>query len=77
MAKLTPDDLVILLLAISTMLLLSRFASELGRKVGLPIVMGELLVGIALGPTVLGALSTHVRPGCSAPVTSSASGGAH
>ena len=57
MAKLTPDDLVILLLAISTMLLLSRFASELGRKVGLPIVMGELLVGIALGPTVLGALS--------------------
>jgi len=60
MAKLTPDDLVILLLAISTMLLLSRFASELGRKVGLPIVMGELLVGIALGPTVLGTLSPTI-----------------
>jgi Kef-type K+ transport system membrane component KefB len=57
MAKLSPDDLVILLVAISTMLLLSRFASELGRKIGLPIVMGELLVGIVLGPTVLGALS--------------------
>lgn len=57
MAKLTPDDLFILLLAISTMLLLSRFASEAGRKVGLPIVMGELLVGIALGPTVLGTVS--------------------
>jgi len=57
MAKLSPDDLVVFLVAISTMLLLSRFASELGRKIGLPIVMGELLVGIALGPTVLGALS--------------------
>jgi Kef-type K+ transport system membrane component KefB len=42
------------------MLLLSRFASELGRKIGLPIVMGELLVGIFLGPTVLGAVSPTI-----------------
>lgn len=57
MAKLSPNDLVILLLAISTMLILSRAASEVGKKIGLPMVMGELLVGVALGPTILGTVS--------------------
>ncbi len=57
MAKLHPDDLVILLLAISTMLILSRIASEVGKKIGLPMVMGELIVGVALGPTVLGTIA--------------------
>ena len=56
MSKCTPDDLVTLLLAISTMLILSRVASEIGKKIGLPMVMGELLVGVALGPTLLGNL---------------------
>ena len=54
MARLTHSELIVLLLAISTMLILSRMVGELGKKVGLPMVMGELLVGIALGPTVLG-----------------------
>ncbi|MBI3510787.1 MAG: cation:proton antiporter [Bacteroidetes bacterium] len=53
MAKLEHNDLVILLLAISTMLVLSRIISELGKKLKLPVVMGELFVGILLGPTVL------------------------
>ena len=57
MAKLSPNDLVILLLAISTMLILSRIASEVGKKIGLPMVMGELLIGVALGPTILGTVS--------------------
>ncbi len=57
MAKLTHDDLITLLLAISAMLILSRMVAEFGKKLGLPMVMGELLVGIALGPTVLGNLS--------------------
>jgi len=56
MAEFAPNDLVILLLAISTMLILSRIASEIGRRFGLPMVMGELLVGVALGPTLLGTL---------------------
>ncbi|HLG03545.1 MAG TPA: cation:proton antiporter [Bacteroidia bacterium] len=54
MSKLSHDDIVIFLLAISAMLLLSRFVSELGKRIRLPIVMGELIVGITLGPTVLG-----------------------
>lgn len=56
MADFAPNDLVVLLLAISTMLILSRIVSEIGRKFGLPMVMGELLVGVALGPTLLGTL---------------------
>ncbi|NTV13534.1 MAG: cation:proton antiporter [Desulfobulbaceae bacterium] len=55
MARLTHNDLIVLLLAISTMLIMSRMVGELGKKIGLPMVMGELLVGIALGPTLLGA----------------------
>lgn len=54
--KLGHHDLIILLLAISAMLILSRIVAELGKRFGLPVVMGELLVGIALGPTILGTL---------------------
>jgi len=36
------------------MLVLSRLAAELGRKVKLPVVMGEIIIGIVLGPTILG-----------------------
>lgn len=55
--KISQDDLVIFLVAISIMLIFSRFASELGRKIGLPMVMGELIVGVLLGPTVFGAIA--------------------
>lgn len=54
--KLGHHDLIILLLAISAMLILSRIVAELGKRFKLPVVMGELLVGIALGPTILGTL---------------------
>lgn len=54
--KLGHHDLIILLLAISAMLILSRIVAELGKRFKLPVVMGELIVGIALGPTILGTL---------------------
>ena len=57
MVKLSQNDLVILLLAISIMLIFSRIASELGKRLGMPMVMGELLVGVALGPTVFGSIA--------------------
>ena len=57
MAKLQPQDLVTLLLAISIILILSRIASEVGKKIGLPMVMGELIIGVCLGPTVLGTIA--------------------
>lgn len=61
MAKLSPNDLVVLLLALSTMLILSRAAAEFGKKIGLPMVMGELIIGVVLGPTVLGAVSPVIH----------------
>lgn len=58
--KLGHQDLIILLLAISTMLILSRIVAEMGKRFKLPVVMGELLVGIALGPTILGSIFPDV-----------------
>lgn len=55
--KLIHSEIVILLLNIGLILLLSRLFSEIGRKFKLPVVMGELMLGIILGPTVFGMLS--------------------
>jgi Kef-type K+ transport system membrane component KefB len=60
MAKLTHSDLITLLLAISTMLILSRILAEFGKRWKLPMVMGELLVGILLGPTILGKYAPEI-----------------
>ena len=57
MVKLSQHDLVIMLLAISIMLIFSRIASELGKRIGLPSVMGELIVGVLLGPTLFGTIA--------------------
>jgi len=56
-SKFTHNDLIVLLTAIGVILILSRIISELGRKFKFPIVMGEIVVGILLGPTILGTLS--------------------
>lgn len=52
--KLTSHDIVILLLSIGSMLILSRLFAELGKKFKLPVVLGEIFVGILIGPTVFG-----------------------
>jgi len=57
MSKLTHHDLITLLLAISVMLIVSRIVAEAGKKIGLPMVMGELVVGIGLGPTIFGSIA--------------------
>ncbi len=56
MIKLAHNELIVLLLSISTMLIISRIFAELGKRFKLPVVMGELIVGIILGPTILGML---------------------
>jgi Kef-type K+ transport system membrane component KefB len=50
----THDQLIVLLLSMAVMLIFSRIASEFGRMFRFPAVMGEILMGILLGPTVLG-----------------------
>jgi Kef-type K+ transport system membrane component KefB len=54
--KLGHNDIIVLLSSIGGILLLARFFAELGKKIKMPIVMGEILLGILLGPTVFGSL---------------------
>jgi len=53
-------ELVVLLTGMAIMLILSRVASELARSVRFPVVMGEILIGVILGPTILGNLAPEV-----------------
>lgn len=55
--KLESHDLIVLLTSIAVMLILSRLVAELGRLIKMPVVMGEILLGIILGPTIAGAIS--------------------
>jgi Kef-type K+ transport system membrane component KefB len=52
--KLVSHDIIIILLFIGGALILSRLFAELGKKLKLPVVLGELFVGILLGPTLFG-----------------------
>ncbi len=54
MDKLTHSEVINLLLQLAVMLLFARAFAELARKLNQPGVVGELLAGIVLGPTVLG-----------------------
>ena len=49
--------LLLLLLQLALLLIVARLLGELARRVGLPSVVGELLAGIVLGPSLLGALA--------------------
>lgn len=57
MMKLEHGDIIILLASIGGLLILARIFAELGKKIKMPIVMGEILLGIILGPTILGTFS--------------------
>jgi Kef-type K+ transport system membrane component KefB len=48
-----------LFLALATLLAAARLAGALARRLGQPAVIGEILAGIALGPTVLPAATSH------------------
>jgi Kef-type K+ transport system membrane component KefB/nucleotide-binding universal stress UspA family protein len=50
-------ELLLLLLQIAFLLLASRGLGELMRRVNLPPVVGELLAGVLLGPSIFGAIA--------------------
>lgn len=54
MHSLSSNELVIFLTSISIMLIGARIFAETLKKIKLPLVLGEMIVGIVLGPTVLG-----------------------
>lgn len=51
----------LLLLQLCVLLLVARFLGELMRKLGQPAVVGELLAGVVLGPSVFGVLLPEVQ----------------
>jgi len=47
-------ELLLILLQLAVLLLVARGLGELMRRIGLPPVVGELLAGVLLGPSLLG-----------------------
>ncbi|HEV7282864.1 MAG TPA: cation:proton antiporter [Pirellulaceae bacterium] len=56
MDKLDASQLTVMLLALGILIGGARLLGELARRLHQPAVLGELLAGVILGPTVLGAL---------------------
>lgn len=52
-------QLMIFLIQIICLLGLARFLGELMKKLKMPTVLGELLAGVLLGPTILGTFAPH------------------
>lgn len=61
MQKLGSAEIVQLLLAITLMLGFGRAFGELFRKIRQPAVVGEILAGILLGPTILGFIFPEIQ----------------
>ena len=57
MQKLIPLQLMVFLIQIICLLGLARLFGELVKKLDLPVVLGELLAGVILGPTMFGTLA--------------------
>ncbi len=59
-ASLEVSEVTRLLLALAALLGLARLLGEVSRGLGQPAVLGEILAGVLLGPTVLGAITPEV-----------------
>ncbi|MCX8130469.1 MAG: cation:proton antiporter [Clostridia bacterium] len=54
------SGIVFFCIQISLMLLVAIICKRIADKLNLPLVLGELVAGIIIGPTILGALSPHL-----------------
>ncbi len=54
-------DVLIFLLSLAVLLSAARVLGELARRLGFPLIFGELASGILLGPTVLGRAAPHAQ----------------
>lgn len=59
--KLSHSELITILISISVMLIAGRLLGELLRKLRQPVVIGEILAGIVLGPTLLGYFAPEIN----------------
>lgn len=62
MQGLTPENILVFFLSLGLLLGVARVLGEIAQRLHQPSILGELLAGIILGPTVLGTLA----PGASA-----------
>src|SRR6202167_1834495 len=58
MQHLSPHDVMTMFMALAVLLGCAKLAAEFMQKIGQPSILGEISVGIFLGPTVLG----HYQP---------------
>jgi Kef-type K+ transport system membrane component KefB/mannitol/fructose-specific phosphotransferase system IIA component (Ntr-type) len=56
-ARVHENDVLVFLLSLAVLLSSARLLGELSRRLGMPLIFGELASGILLGPTVLGRLA--------------------
>ena len=64
-----PHQTISLLVGLAVMVLLARLLGAAARRLGQPAVIGEVLAGIALGPTLLdGVISDALFPGATRPL---------
>ncbi|MEP6464790.1 MAG: cation:proton antiporter [Parafilimonas sp.] len=59
-SKLSSDEVLSFLIIVSVILISARILGEIFRKFKQPAVIGEILAGIMLGPSLLGMLSPHL-----------------
>ena len=59
-AALEPHHITTFLLSLAILLGLARVLGELAARYRQPMVLGEILAGVILGPTVLGAVSPEL-----------------
>lgn len=59
MGHLSTHDVTMMFLSIGVLLTAARLMGELARMLRQPSVLGEILAGVLLGPTVLGTLAPH------------------
>lgn len=60
MEKLTPHNITLMLLSLGVLLGAARILGELAQRFHQPAVVGELVAGVLLGPTVLGTVAPAV-----------------
>lgn len=58
---LTTQDIIVIFLALGTLLATARLFGEIAMRFHQPAVLGEILAGILLGPTVLGTLAPNFK----------------
>jgi Kef-type K+ transport system membrane component KefB len=60
MENLTPQNIMVIFLSLGILLGAARVLGELAQRMRQPAVLGELLAGVLLGPTVLGRLAPEL-----------------